>query len=302
MEVDVASSPDDSVRPAVLAWLRERGFDSGNVSAERDDVSSLRVAAHCGATDVVRFLVEHKAELEAEGCVERWGHDRFTAVQFAARAGHVAIVEILLKAGAKPNPAVRVPPAAEQESALSLAAASGHCAIMKLLLQHGADLAVGRSALCSAISFNKMEACELLLQARANPEQGRSAMRVAIECGHAPICRLLFAHGASQPAPALNWAVTNGHVDVLKFLVEVRLPAIAFFSFCCFRCFVVICSGVCVVSDSELLCLLPITTAAVPRRWCQRSTNQQCNGLGFWKRRRQKITACSQYQHARPYG
>jgi len=90
-----------------------------------------------------------------------------TALMRAAYDGHVAIVRLLLKAGANVNAKDR-----EGSTALLSAATRGHVEIVRLLLKASADVNAkneyGNTALYSAALFNHIEIVQLLLKAGAD--------------------------------------------------------------------------------------------------------------------------------------
>jgi uncharacterized protein len=125
--------------------------------------------------------------------------EQTTALFEAAREGRAEMVEVLLKAGANPNP--RRP---EEPSALAAAAASGHRNIVDLLLT--------KNPAAAAISH---------------------AFVAAAGTGRHEMARLLWQHGTPAGparAKALIHAVSSmrgpeqGHVDTVNFLLDVDTP------------------------------------------------------------------------------
>ena len=85
-------------------------------------------AAYCNHVDVVRLLLEFRAEVDRRG---RYGK---TPLMAAASEGHDEVVRVLLDAGANVN-------ASEEngKGALYYACALGHTSTVRLLLDRGAD-------------------------------------------------------------------------------------------------------------------------------------------------------------------
>jgi ankyrin repeat protein len=82
--------------PLIVGKLLKAGADP-NVSRWNGE-SPLMIAARFGNPEVLRLLIEHGAAVDA--VESRKGQD---ALIWAAAEGHADAVEVLLKAGAKPN-------------------------------------------------------------------------------------------------------------------------------------------------------------------------------------------------------
>jgi uncharacterized protein len=117
-----------------------------------DGFPVVALAAVFGNLEVVRYLVEHGAEVNT-AATNGSGYNCLTG---AVASGHTEIVQWLLEHGASPN--YRYGPG---YSPLLTAAANGHLEIVKLLLAHGADLHVtshdGKNALALATERNHPE-------------------------------------------------------------------------------------------------------------------------------------------------
>ena len=106
-------------------------------------------AAYCNHVDVVRLLLEFRAEVDRR---DTWGKTPLIA---AASEGHDDVVRVLLDAGADVD-------ASEEggKSALYYACCAGHTSTAKLLLDRGADVSArhGRDPfrpVLSAIPYDK---------------------------------------------------------------------------------------------------------------------------------------------------
>ena len=128
-----------------------------NAHAE-DGFHALGLAAFFGQPDVVRYLLEHGAEVDR---VARNAQIQTTALQAAAASGDFESARLLLGAGADPN---RTQPGGF--TALHAAAANGDEPLADLLLAHGADRA-------------------------ARIDDDKSAADLAGERGHAELAALL---------------------------------------------------------------------------------------------------------------
>jgi len=89
--------------------------------------SPLAYASFEGHTDVIQFLAEQGADVDAQA------DNGMTALMIAARNGHFAAAKVLLAAGADPDIVDQ-----DDQSALDLAQKSGNSQIVDLLRQAGA--------------------------------------------------------------------------------------------------------------------------------------------------------------------
>ncbi|XP_017785364.1 PREDICTED: ankyrin repeat domain-containing protein 39 [Nicrophorus vespilloides] len=87
-------------------------------------------AAHCGDLDRVEQLVKFKGE-----CVDRPDKAGYTALHYAARAGHLEVCKFLLKHGAFVDATTR----AGLATALHRAASTGKLDVVRLLIAHKAN-------------------------------------------------------------------------------------------------------------------------------------------------------------------
>jgi ankyrin repeat protein len=147
--------------------------------------SALMWAAAQGHRDIVRDLIGAGAEIAARSDARRQvvnttgnadylgvmevEQGGFTSLLFAARAGHLPVVEELVSAGADPNDR-----AADATSALVVAAHSGHGEVASFLLDKGADPNAKGS--------------------------GYAALHIAIRRGDIDLVKALMAHGADPDA------------------------------------------------------------------------------------------------------
>ena len=158
-----------------------------NASEPSHNQTALMWAVAEQHPDIVRTLIEHRADIQARSRVrrrtvqtgDRYGDQNtikevaqvdlggFTPLLFAARVGDIASAEHLLRAGADVND--RAPNGA---SVLVLAAHSGHGPVAELLLDKGADpnaAGAGYSALHAAVLRGDLDLAKALLAHGANP-------------------------------------------------------------------------------------------------------------------------------------
>ena len=102
----------------------------------------------------------------------RDARNNYTGIHWAARNGHLAIVRLLLEAGADKD-------AGKQNgiTALQLASLYGHLGVVRLLLEAGADkdaaIQVGATAIHAAAENGHLNIVRLLLDARADKDAAR---------------------------------------------------------------------------------------------------------------------------------
>ncbi len=171
----------------VVRLLLDRGADPG-VSA-LGGMTPLFLAAAGGHADVVKLLVERGADPNARS--------PWNPMRVAAGEGHTEVVRVLLALHGDPE-GHNVPP-------LMAAASTGHLDVMELLVKAGAK--VNRvtlddfsSALTVAASRGQIDAVEWLVAHGANVNhddmQGRTALMLAEENNHPQIAEILKQHGA----------------------------------------------------------------------------------------------------------
>lgn len=156
------------------------------------DSRPLFLAAHQGATDLVRLLLDYNADLETE---DRMG---LTALHWASREDRLETVQFLLSRGAEID-------------------------------KSGLDEA---TPLYSAVSRGALQMTQLLLEGNADINArdgnfGQTALILAAKYSHVDILRVLLARGAEvylrdyEGISALDWAKRNHRDDIVAILEEV---------------------------------------------------------------------------------
>jgi ankyrin repeat protein len=146
-----------------------------------------------GGRKDARFLLANGAD------ANHYGIEDGLVIWRAACAGHLAVVEALLDAGAGAG-------AGALEYALLRVAELGHTAIAALLLDRGADVHYdGDAALYCAASNGHLQAATLLLDRGADPNispagAGTATLKTARDRGHYEMASLLLARGAIDDA------------------------------------------------------------------------------------------------------
>ncbi len=149
----------------------------------------------------------------------------------AIQNGDYSTVKDILYNGFNPN--TRIQP--DNRLALHMAVAYGQNEIVQLLLKYGAEvdaISVGHTAIITATANEQPEIVKLLLGAKADPNlivkpKNILPLHMAASFGNNEIVELLIRHGADVNAivegkTALSWAVSEGHADVVKQLLEAK--------------------------------------------------------------------------------
>lgn len=146
-----ANALDDHGEPAIVAAMRGQSWSAARALAELrgtrldatnpDGSNALMYAALYGQADLVRFLIERKAEVNKPG---------WTPLHFAAANGHADIVRYLLERHAyidaeSPN----------GTTPLMMAARQGQTTTVRLLVEEGADPTPRNQAGLDAAAYAK---------------------------------------------------------------------------------------------------------------------------------------------------
>ena len=192
------------------------------------DSPLISAAKHGDEAGVRSLLSVPKVRLKADTTViNTAGPDGTTALYWAARGDHLAIVRMLLAAGAKVDAADRY-----GITPLALAAVNGSAPVISALLEAGADanarVGDGETVLMAAARTGRADAAKLLLDRGADPNvrepsQGETAVMWAAGENHAEMVRLLASRGAELDAHAKVLEFPKVKVD-LATMVTTALP------------------------------------------------------------------------------
>ncbi|SCN76846.1 related to ankyrin [Fusarium fujikuroi] len=207
----------ESSAQSLMAW--------GRYSSSQEvpkNIKGLHLAAYFGnLAETQILLLESDTDLKD-------GRNR-TALSYAARNGHSAVVELLLKNGA--NIDWRD---SSLETALFRACIGGHAATAAILLENNAQVDLddgeGQTPLSFAAEFGHAAIVQLLLDNDADVDEvtnyGKTPLLLAAEEGHINIVQLLLANGADpyrrdmDGETALSHAVREGHTAVVQLLLD----------------------------------------------------------------------------------
>lgn len=235
--------------PDVLAVLRQFGVNGTRINVDE----TLLLAAEIGDADTVQNCLRQGANVDARDA-RRQTRDK-TALMLAATAGHLAIVQTLLTAGADPNltdQGTDAKPVSKSlleytdpetilgmgysfgRTALMGAAATGQTEVVRTLLLAGANPAhkdaVGYTALALAAENNHLTTIQALVTAGAEVNQvvtyGNTPLILACEKGAVEVAEFLLNHGANVATTnrdhetALMKAAAAGSLPLVRLCIE----------------------------------------------------------------------------------
>lgn len=186
----------------VVKELIARGADINRITTAKryKGSTALFLAIDGGHIDIVKLLLEHKADTEIED--QRSSRNKTgTALTLAILWKQFDIVELLLKHGANVKAAVR------SSSALQLAVERGEIDIIPILLKYGADVneqVRNNSMFHWALKSGKPEIAKLLIEngaiISAKGENGAKLLIDVLENGYFDIANILILQGADVNA------------------------------------------------------------------------------------------------------
>ena len=158
------------------------------------DNSPLDHASYQGAVDLVRLLLDHGADVNAQG-----KKTKNTPLHCASMTGKADVVRVLLQQGAEVNARNT-----NNSTPLHEASARGHVESSRVLLEYGADVAAqnfgNRTPLHFASRGGYLDLAKLLLQYNADvhalDDQGQTPFHDASEREHQGVAQLLLKHEA----------------------------------------------------------------------------------------------------------
>ncbi|XP_051175701.1 protein fem-1 homolog CG6966 isoform X2 [Leptopilina boulardi] len=200
------------------------------VGATTHGATPLVMACRNGHYDVVEYLIEKcGADVEQPGSVvfDRDTIESAPPLWCAAAAGHLAVVELLIKRGAKVNSTTKT-----NSTPLRAACFDGYFEIVKFLVKHGADIELanrhGHTCLMIACFRGHVKITKFLLSLKADANRksvkGNTALHDCAESGSLEIMKVLIEHGARMDVdsfgmtPLLTAAIA-GHTHIVEYLM-----------------------------------------------------------------------------------
>jgi len=209
---DAVAEGDMATVSGVISW-------QGNGFTNDLGETPLHVAAAHGQDDMVRYLLNSKANVYAE---DNRGH---TALHAAALGGHVETVKALV---AHRSPLHHM--SRNGETPLYIAVSERNPEMVACLLELGASPKLEPRLLGSAVTVGDVRILVMLINAGASIERrdakGRTALLLACQTGQFKMAEALIEAGArveaqdSDGVTCLDWAVRNGHRDVVRLLTQ----------------------------------------------------------------------------------
>jgi len=200
----------------------DRPLYYGSGAIEGKVVTALMVAAQEGHADVVKVLLERKANVDLSRS------DDATPLFIASMQGHPEVVELLIAANATLH--------LDDEAGISpliIACNNGHEQVVRALLAANApveqDDPNGRTPLYYACQAGRAEFVRILLAADASVDQAAASttpLWVASTQGHAEVVSLLLAASANvnladgRGVKPLHPACAQGHIEVATMLLD----------------------------------------------------------------------------------
>lgn len=200
------------------------------VEEDGQKCTPLIISARNGHEKAVRTLLKFNPDLEQEGTVKFDGYviEGASPLWCAAGAGHLAVVKMLVRAGANVNH-----PTKTNSTPLRAACFDGRLDIVKYLTDHSANIHItnkyNNTCLMIAAYKGHVDVVQFLLELGANPDEkahcGATALHFAAECGHVKIVQELLAHGAKitkneHGMTPLIAASERTRSDVVEYLIS----------------------------------------------------------------------------------
>ncbi|KAM0541390.1 hypothetical protein ACHAPJ_013263 [Fusarium lateritium] len=175
---------------------------------------SIAIAAFYGHEDIVKFLLDHGMDIEAEG---QFG----TPLRSASLMNHKSTLGLLLQRGAN------IKTGELKGNGLYVAALKGHADILRVLIEEGADVEQKTGSFGTVLQvasyYGHGDIVEILLDAGADVHakgSSRDAFHAAAEGGHQEIIMLLLKRGYQfqypPPRPMYRLATPSNYKQIYR--------------------------------------------------------------------------------------
>jgi cytohesin len=202
----------------VLEEMLPEGLDPNAILKKDKDWTLLHFAAKSGHANIVTFLLDHGASVNAQTGM------RQTALDVALNAKQIKIADLVQKHGGRKG----------VELSLHSAVLAGDIKWVKKHMEAGADINskdVGELPLCIALSRHRWDIAALLLRKRADVTKRQENRNMALhEAAYAgadsTVLKTILELGADVNSVGcgnmtpLCYAASGGHEDTAKFLMQ----------------------------------------------------------------------------------
>ncbi|MCE3233237.1 MAG: Pfs, and Ankyrin domain protein [Rickettsiaceae bacterium] len=207
--------------------IEEKVANANGIDSEGK--TALHYAAENGHVDIIRFLLEKGADVNAQYKKNK-ENDRHNAMRTplscATENGHIAAMQLLLDNGADVN-GIREK---NVNAPLHFATLGGHLAAMQLLLDNGADINeltfnYGETPFALGVYMDQLPAIQLLLNKGADVSLS-NPLGYAAANGNLAVMQLLLDNGAdvntqnNDGGIPLVYAAANGQLAAMQLLIN----------------------------------------------------------------------------------
>jgi len=207
----------------VVKRTEKDGFDI-NSKLKADGSTALMIAAAAGQNEVIRFLIEKGAAVNAK---KDFG---YTALMSSIINNETETASLLIEKGAEVNALTKI-----NETPMSLAIEKCNTPLLSLLIEKGADInfqtKVDQKPLLIAATKGCEDVIGILIEngidiEQANEADSTTALMKAAKFGHYESVEFLLENRAQinkknrQGNSAIMFAVQYGHLDILQLLLE----------------------------------------------------------------------------------
>ena len=177
-----------------IGYNPEKFYKTSGYSTKVVKSAAMRWAARGGHIDIVQLMLER-------------GANNFNqAMKYASKGGHIDIVQLMLDKGAN-----------DFNEAMEWAAIGGHIDIVQLMLDKGANDDF-EWTLIYAAKGGHIDIVQLMLDKGSN--DFNLSMRFAAGGGHIDIVRLMLDRGADDFNGAIEIAARAGHKDIVQLMLD----------------------------------------------------------------------------------
>nr|XP_022303149.1 uncharacterized protein LOC111110817 isoform X2 [Crassostrea virginica] len=231
---DQVTKHGESIR-RVLGWEVQEGTENSYMDNLTEQVRLLILSCYSGDIEVVKLLLKHGdfkrvlGDLNFSDYIYTRYPDNPTPLTAASHAGHVDIVDLLIKSGADCNKSGN-----PGDTPICYASGAGHVDIVDMLIKNGADCnkgdTKGQNPLCFASLAGHVDIVDMLIKNGADCNKidgyGATPLCYASGAGHVDIVDMLIKCGADcnkvfkfSDTPLCE-ASKAGHVDVVDMLIK----------------------------------------------------------------------------------